>query len=80
MSAADALRAATITPAPRLATRRTGRLEPQAGHLVVIDADVLADIYQSDRVSYVMLNGRCTRRRLNEGHRRAKDQTVFLAR
>ena len=26
--------------------------------LVVIDADVLADIYQSDRVSHVMLNGR----------------------
>ena len=25
---------------------------------MVIDADILADIYQSDRVTHVMLNGR----------------------
>ena len=36
-----------------------GTLEPgKLADLVVIDADILADIYQSDRVTHVMLNGR----------------------
>lgn len=60
MSAVDALRAATITPARALGyAADLGSLEPgKLADLVVIDADVLADIYQSDRVSHVMLNGR----------------------
>jgi imidazolonepropionase-like amidohydrolase len=60
MSAVEALRAATLTPARALGyASDLGSLEPgKLADLVVIDADVLADIYQSDRVSHVMLNGR----------------------
>jgi imidazolonepropionase-like amidohydrolase len=60
MSAVEALRAATLTPARALGYGKDlGSLEPgKLADLVVIDADVLADIYQSDRVSHVMLNGR----------------------
>ncbi|HWM28845.1 MAG TPA: amidohydrolase family protein, partial [Woeseiaceae bacterium] len=60
MSPLQALRAATATPAEALGfdddlgTLEAGKL----ADLVVIDADVLADIYHSDKISMVMLNGR----------------------
>jgi imidazolonepropionase-like amidohydrolase len=60
MSPVQALQAATIKPARALGfSKDLGSLEPgKLADLVVIDADILADIYQTDRVSYVMLNGR----------------------
>ena len=78
MSAVEALRAATIIPARALGYEKDlGSLEPgKLADLVVIDADVLADVYQSDRVSHVMLNGRLYEAQtLNEtvtGERRTK--------
>ncbi len=56
----EALRTATITPARALGyDRDLGSLEAgKLADLVVIDADVLTDIYQTDKVTYVMLNGR----------------------
>jgi len=78
MSAVEALRAATIIPARALGYEKDlGSLEPgKLADLVVIDADVLADVYQSDRVSNVMLNGRLFEAQtLNEvvtGERRTK--------
>ncbi len=69
MSAIEALRAATIVPATALGfaedigSLRAGKL----ADLVVIDADILGDIYQTDKVSMVMLNGRLyDARTLNE--------------
>jgi imidazolonepropionase-like amidohydrolase/Tol biopolymer transport system component len=60
MSAIEALKTATITPARALGYEADlGSLEPgKLADLVIIDADVLADIYQTDHVSQVMLNGR----------------------
>jgi imidazolonepropionase-like amidohydrolase/Tol biopolymer transport system component len=60
MSPLEALRAATAVPAKALGfDRDLGTLEQgKLADLVVIDADILADIYQTDRVSMVMLNGR----------------------
>ena len=60
MSSVEALRTATITPARALGyDRDLGSLEAgKLADLVVIDADVLTDIYQTDKVTYVMLNGR----------------------
>jgi len=60
MSPVQALQAATITPARALGySAELGSLEPgKLADLVVIDADILADIYQTDKVSHVMLNGR----------------------
>jgi len=60
MSPVQALQSATITPARALGySADLGSLEPgKLADLVVIDADILADIYQTDKVAYVMLNGR----------------------
>jgi imidazolonepropionase-like amidohydrolase len=60
MSALEALRAATAAPAEALGfDSDLGTLEEgKLADLVVIDADVLEDIFQSDNVSMVMLNGR----------------------
>ena len=60
MSPVQALQAATITPARALGyAADLGSLEPgKLADLVVIDADILEDIYQTDRVTHVMLNGR----------------------
>ena len=60
MSPLEALRAATAAPAAALGfDADLGTLEAgKLADLVVIDADVLEDIYASDRVSLVMLNGR----------------------
>ena len=60
MSPVEALRAATITPAKALGyDADLGSLEKgKLADLVVIDADILEDIYQTDHISHVMLNGR----------------------
>ena len=60
MSSIEALAAATIVPARALGySDDLGSLEAgKLADLVVIDADVVADIYQSDKVDMVMLNGR----------------------
>ncbi len=60
MSSIEALAAATIVPAQALGyADDLGSLEVgKLADLVVIDADVVADIYQSDKVDMVMLNGR----------------------
>jgi len=60
MSPIEALRAATITPAKALGyDADLGSLEEgKLADLVVIDADILENIYQTDHISHVMLNGR----------------------
>jgi imidazolonepropionase-like amidohydrolase/Tol biopolymer transport system component len=60
MSPVEALQTATITPARALGyADDLGSLEPgKLADLVVIDADILADIFKTDRVTHVMLNGR----------------------
>jgi len=60
MSPVEVLRTATITPARALGFEKDlGSLEVgKLADLVVIDANVLEDIYASDQVSMVMLNGR----------------------
>jgi imidazolonepropionase-like amidohydrolase len=60
MTPVEALRAATASPARALGfDRDLGTLEEgKLADLVVIDADILDDIFRSDRVSMVMLNGR----------------------
>ena len=60
MSPVEALRTATVSPARALGfADDLGTLEVgNLADLVVIDANVLDDIYQSDKVDMVMLNGR----------------------
>lgn len=60
MSAVEALRSATIAPAEKLGfDHDIGSLEAgKLADLVVLDANPLDDIYQSDKVNMVMLNGR----------------------
>ncbi len=60
MTPLEVLRTATTAPAAALGfADDLGTLEPgKLADLVVIDGDVLADIYVSDRVERVMLNGR----------------------
>jgi imidazolonepropionase-like amidohydrolase len=60
MTPVEALRAATIVPATALGMDADlGSLEAgKLADLVVIDADILEDIYQTDKISKVMLNGR----------------------
>ncbi len=60
MSPIEALRAATIVPAMALGySDDLGSLEAgKLADLIILDANVLEDIYQSDKVHMVMLNGR----------------------
>jgi len=60
MSSIEALRTATIAPAKALGYEKDlGSLEVgKLADLVVIDANVVEDIYQTDKVDKVMLNGR----------------------
>ena len=60
MSPVEALRSATIVPAEKLGfDQDIGSLEVgKLADLVVLDANPLQDIYQSDKVNMVMLNGR----------------------
>jgi imidazolonepropionase-like amidohydrolase/Tol biopolymer transport system component len=59
MSPLEALKAATTTPAKALGFKDIGAIEPgKLADLVVLDADPLADIRNSDKVRYVMLGGR----------------------
>jgi imidazolonepropionase-like amidohydrolase len=60
MSALEALRAATIAPAEKLGFESDiGSLETgKLADLVILDANPLEDIYQTDKVDMVMLNGR----------------------
>jgi imidazolonepropionase-like amidohydrolase len=60
MTPLEAIRAATLNGAKYLGfDKDIGSLEVgKLADLVIVDADVLADIYKSDRVSQVMLNGR----------------------
>lgn len=60
MSPIEALRTATIAPAIALGYGDDlGSLESgKLADLIVLDANVLEDIYQSDKVNMVMLNGR----------------------
>jgi len=78
MSPLQALRSATITPAGHLGfANDIGSIEAgKLADLVVLDANILEDIFQSDRVHMIMLNGRLYEARtLNEtvtGERRTE--------
>jgi imidazolonepropionase-like amidohydrolase len=60
MSPVEALRRATIVPAEKLGfAQDIGSLEAgKLADLVVLDANPLEDIFQSDKVNMVMINGR----------------------
>ncbi len=60
MSAIEAIRSATLTPATALGfAEDLGSIEAgKLADLVIIDANVADDIFQSDKVDMVMLNGR----------------------
>jgi imidazolonepropionase-like amidohydrolase len=55
----EALKAGTVTPARALGFRDIGSLQPgKLADLVILNADPLADIQNSDEIDSVMLNGR----------------------
>jgi imidazolonepropionase-like amidohydrolase len=60
MTPLEALKTATITPARALGyDKDLGSIEPgKLADLVVIDSNPLEDIYSTDQVTHVMLNGR----------------------
>jgi len=60
MSAIETLRTATTAPARGLGfDKDLGSIEAgKLADMVIIDADVLQDIFQTDHISMVMLNGR----------------------
>jgi imidazolonepropionase-like amidohydrolase len=60
MSAVEVLRTATTTPAKALGfDHDLGSIEAgKLADLVILDANILEDIFQSDKVNMVMLNGR----------------------
>ena len=60
MSPLEALRTATTTPAKALGfDDDIGSIEAgKLADMVILDANVLGDIFQSDKVNMVMLNGR----------------------
>lgn len=60
MSAIEAIRSATLTPATALGfVKDLGSIEVgKLADLVIIDANVTEDIFKSDKVDMVMLNGR----------------------
>src|SRR3546814_1208783 len=59
MTPLEALQAATSVPAMALGFKDIGTPEPgKLADLVILDADPLADIRNSDDVDKVMLNGR----------------------
>ena len=60
MSPLEALKTATVTPAKALGfDKDIGSLEPgKLADLIVLDANPLDDIQNTDEISHVMLNGR----------------------
>ena len=60
MSAIEAIRSATLTPATALGLDKDlGSIEVgKLADLVIIDANVTDDIFKSDKVDMVMMNGR----------------------
>ncbi len=82
MTPHEALKAATIIPAKHLGLEKNiGSIKiGKLADLVIIDGDVLSDIRQSDKIHYVMLNGRLyDARSMNEiGNRKRIRQSFYF--